>query len=575
VGDVNNDQLGDFALGVGSNVYLFSGMSGLSAFGNLGLTTADALASYSSDSQAQMVPLGDVNGDTLPDFIFENGTAPTIVFGDAGNAFTTQALGGFSPAADGFLAAAGDVDRDGRNDIVIGNAAGDAYLFLGTDLSNVEATLTGVDSAASAPFAVGADINSDGASDLLLIPSDSAVNTFAGNNVQPPFINPDWLPEAGTAVGGNPDRNGFLVTNYYVDDDGGCNGQTPCYTSIQAAINAAAVGDTIEVLPGVYSPFTATKDNQIIQGSTLADAVFVDGAGGTFAAKISNADGVQMRDLTLRNADYGLWLETAGESGWQTPAETILVQRVLIHDFATHAVYMNQTSTLSLKQSTLAGNTNHIGVYGSGSIDRSWTVEATDNRSKMDSNSQMVSDGTNLIFVGGNDTNNIYRYNPVTNGWTTNSGALGSIGSVTNFDTVAAETDGDLFYLQSDQFLGGFSKGSAAPASISDILYVSNNETYAAGDFTMAGGVSGINDIAKWNGSAWVGLAEGDANKPASVKEMARDSSGNIWTIGWNGLHRFNGTSWTYYGNSVWATGGSNGFDAIYILGTDIYLGGT
>jgi hypothetical protein len=305
VGDVNNDQLADFALGVGSSVHLFSGLSGLSAFGNLGLTTADALTSFSADSQAQIVPLGDVNGDLIDDFIFANGSSPTVVLGDGADAFTTQALSGFSPAASGFLAAAGDVDRDGRNDIVVGNAAGDAYLFLGSNLAAVEATLTGVDSAASAPYAAGADLNSDGASDILLIPSDSAVNSFGGpSNLQPPFIDPAALPQGGAIIesGSNP-AEGFMATTLYVDDEGICGGQSPCYSELQTAVNTAASGDTIEVSPGVYDAVTITTDNLTIQGSSLADAVFVDGANGSFAVKISNADGVQLKELTLRNSD--------------------------------------------------------------------------------------------------------------------------------------------------------------------------------------------------------------------------------------------------------------------------------
>lgn len=39
----------------------------------------------------------------------------------------------------------------------------------------------------------------------------------------------------------------------YVDDDASCGGLSPCYTSIQAAIDGASAGDTISVWPGVYS----------------------------------------------------------------------------------------------------------------------------------------------------------------------------------------------------------------------------------------------------------------------------------------------------------------------------------
>jgi len=40
----------------------------------------------------------------------------------------------------------------------------------------------------------------------------------------------------------------------YVDDDGSCSGNSPCHTTIQAAINAASDYDTILVYPGTYDP---------------------------------------------------------------------------------------------------------------------------------------------------------------------------------------------------------------------------------------------------------------------------------------------------------------------------------
>jgi hypothetical protein len=46
---------------------------------------------------------------------------------------------------------------------------------------------------------------------------------------------------------------GCLATDRYVNQDGTCSGNLPCYTTIQAAVNAASAGDTIYVAAGTYN----------------------------------------------------------------------------------------------------------------------------------------------------------------------------------------------------------------------------------------------------------------------------------------------------------------------------------
>ena len=43
------------------------------------------------------------------------------------------------------------------------------------------------------------------------------------------------------------------VSTIYVDPSGSCGGNTPCYTTVQAAVNAASTGTTIKILQGSYS----------------------------------------------------------------------------------------------------------------------------------------------------------------------------------------------------------------------------------------------------------------------------------------------------------------------------------
>ncbi len=189
VGDVNGDQMADFAvadpnnsLGGGAAVYLFLGSPAFHAPTIGGspqpLDRGRATASLPGDAPlgAQVVPLGDVNRDGLADFIYSSGAAPRLVLGRASGAWAPSVtFNGYTPAPSGFIAAAGDVNADGYNDIVLGTAANTAYVIHGAAnlpaTPNIAATLTSVGRVASAPFSAGADLNCDLSSDLLILPS--------------------------------------------------------------------------------------------------------------------------------------------------------------------------------------------------------------------------------------------------------------------------------------------------------------------------------------------------------------------------------------------------------------------
>jgi len=200
VHDMDGDQNDEFAIASGGTVYLFAGRDDfLPGAGepHESLTLSDAISTFGSANNLPAVSAtGDVNGDGLADFLYQNGGQPQLVFGDSGRNWTTQALD-FSPAASGFLAAPGDVDGDGRADILAGNADGDAYLILGKDASSVQATLSDVKAAASARYPAAADLNADGSSDLLLVPGAVGSLLAAGVDYGPaPPVAPPQLPQA-------------------------------------------------------------------------------------------------------------------------------------------------------------------------------------------------------------------------------------------------------------------------------------------------------------------------------------------------------------------------------------------
>ncbi|MBN1317965.1 MAG: FG-GAP repeat protein, partial [Anaerolineales bacterium] len=385
IGDIDGDYFDEFAISTGNTVYLFEGRDTWYSMDGASLTLDDSIATFDSlDTMPIIAAVGDVDGDAygLADFVYANGSIPTLVYGDLNRDWDILALD-FTPAASGFVAAPGDVDADGHADILVGNTEGNAYLILGDDPSVVKATLTGVLKAASTPYAAGADLNADNSSDLLLVSGESIASGRSLSYTSLPHIDPDQLPTVRTALQDQKTsralRAALSILN--VNDDGTCQGGTPCYSNLQTAINAASDGDTINVEPGVYSSIIIDgKDNLTISG-VYADAVFIDGDASAFAVKILNANGVKLENMTLRNANEIIYLDDAGVDGHEITENKIVLDTVLIVDFASHAVAMNRISSIQLSQCTLAGN-DHFHIYGSPdpAVDANWRTVSNDSR---------------------------------------------------------------------------------------------------------------------------------------------------------------------------------------------------
>jgi pectin methylesterase-like acyl-CoA thioesterase len=66
------------------------------------------------------------------------------------------------------------------------------------------------------------------------------------------------------------------VIRYVSNTSPTCNGQAPCYSTIQAAINAAQPGDTIRIQAGTYTEAVLIKGKNAAVGATEADRIVIE-----------------------------------------------------------------------------------------------------------------------------------------------------------------------------------------------------------------------------------------------------------------------------------------------------------
>eukprot|EP00727_Mastigamoeba_balamuthi_P012556 m51a1_g7923 hypothetical protein (3755) ;mRNA; r:9186-34133 len=192
VGDMDNDTVGDFAVGApgAGRVYLVLGSAASSNVYSGGKDTARVTIESGEAGDLlgwSVSSAGDVNGDRVPDLIAGAPGAAGgagrayVVFGrsggwGAGAVLRVGALdgtSGFAIAGDagagglGFaVSAAGDVNRDGIDDVLVG--AVQTRLPLGADGFAVVDVLSGRSEASSMTLSGVGDINGDGYADFAL-----------------------------------------------------------------------------------------------------------------------------------------------------------------------------------------------------------------------------------------------------------------------------------------------------------------------------------------------------------------------------------------------------------------------
>src|SRR5947207_1453709 len=112
----------------------------------------------------------------------------------------------------------------------------------------------------------------------------------------------------------------------YVNPDGVCGGNSPCYTTIQAAVNAASAGDTIKVADATYNEAVDINKSLTLQGAQAGvDARTRSGSESTITNSCGpvriEADNVTLDGFTVQGSTdpdpctlAGIWMNPSFSS---------------------------------------------------------------------------------------------------------------------------------------------------------------------------------------------------------------------------------------------------------------------
>lgn len=127
-------------------------------------------------SNGSLLPVGDLNGDLVPDLVLTGASSTSVLLGTGSGSFAPPAI-----VQTGGLGALGDLDQDGVLDLVLADIFGDVAVLLGVGDGTFAAPLV-----LSATGSVGitlADVDVDGLPDIVTAPSffgPGQVSTFLG-----------------------------------------------------------------------------------------------------------------------------------------------------------------------------------------------------------------------------------------------------------------------------------------------------------------------------------------------------------------------------------------------------------
>jgi hypothetical protein len=200
----------------------------------------------------------------------------------------------------------------------------------------------------------------------------------------------------------------------YVNPDGVCGGNSPCYTTIQAAIDDSTSGDTIKVADGFYDESVNINKSLTLDGAQSGvDARTRSGAESVINHACSpvriNADNVTLDGFTVQGSTQtdpctivGIWMNP-GFSGTQGGAQ--ILNNIVQNNIS--GIEFDNTGTIPAKvQFNLIRNNNNAGNGSGNGIETNFGLaNATIDNNKFvgQTNSSIVFEApTNSVTISNN-----------------------------------------------------------------------------------------------------------------------------------------------------------------------------
>jgi len=199
-----------------------------------------------------------------------------------------------------------------------------------------------------------------------------------------------------------------LAATQWVNDDPPVGTNTSCanpgFNDIQSAVNAAGVGDTVRVCPGVYPGRIDVAKRLILRGAkfgvdartrgTAGESIVAGGGGPAGYGFNLVADRIQLDGFTIRAVNSGPGVQTSPLFSGYLIANNIIQNNVFGINLHSAATFQTTVRTNLIRNNNVAGSANGNGIYGDQGTDRTFI---TRNAIRNQQNSGILLTGTGVV----------------------------------------------------------------------------------------------------------------------------------------------------------------------------------